>query len=155
MKNKHIIVKYISEYRTESDSGENEITLPIYSSRRVVATKVVRFTNNLHLLAKLQRCDRLLLDYILEEMDEEDNFISNSKGLRSRFIRNILAWSGIVYSDKTVQNGFSSLKKLGILLQYGEGRGDYFVNPIYFYNGSQDDRKKLIAKHLKHQSLKS
>lgn len=141
MKSRHNYVRYVSAVK--QDEG---VKLLEYSTKRIVASKVCRFRNCIHLLAKLTKMERLLLDYLVEEM-EEDNSVTNSKHQRERFIEFISDISGIKYSDRSVKNSFLKLKEVGLLISYS--KADYYVNPLYYYNGSLESRVVQVRNHIK------
>jgi hypothetical protein len=95
---------------------------------------------------KLAKSDRILLDFIVEEMDD-CNFISNTFQLRNK-INLCLAKMGFPpYADNTFQKCFKNLTELSLVIKK-KGRGYYQVNPLYFFKGTEEDRQKEIRKNL-------
>lgn len=95
---------------------------------------------------KLSRSERIFLDFITEEMDD-DNYITNSIQIRQRFNALLKKVGQDTYSDSTIHKCFSGLTKHNLITKM-KGRGLYQVSPIFFYKGSEEDREKLIRKNL-------
>lgn len=105
-----------------------------------------RYYNSLPLLMRLSRAERVLLDFITEEMDD-DNFITNSAQNRAKF-NGLLAKVGQEqYSEGTIHRCFANLTKHNLLTKE-KGRGLYQVSPIFFFRGSEEQRAKVLRKHL-------
>ena len=65
-------------------SYTEQLELLKFSSVLVESTFTKRYHNSLLLMMKLSRSERIFLDYITEEMDD-DNFITNSPQVRLKF----------------------------------------------------------------------
>lgn len=108
---------------------------------------VKRYNNSILLLMRLGRAERILLDYITEEMDDE-NFIINSIYFRNNFNSLLKKIGQPQYAKNTIQKCFTSLVYNDLLLPVKGGKGCYQVNPLFFYKGSEEDRQKLVRKNL-------
>lgn len=108
---------------------------------------VKRYNNSILLLMGLSRAERILLDYITEEMDD-DNFIINSIHFRNKFNYLLKKIGQPVYATNTIQKCFTSLTYNHLLLPIKGGKGCYQVNPLFFFKGSEEDRQKLVRKNL-------
>ena len=132
--NKKLKVDYVSHYIEDEECNN----LPQYTAKSVVDSSVVRFRNCMYLLYRLSKVERILLDYITEEMDLNNHF-ANTSIFRYGFV---LFMEGIStnekFSEKSVQNAINNLKKTGLILSYT--KGDYYVNPEYFFNGTKEHR---------------
>lgn len=95
---------------------------------------------------KLTRAERILLDFITEEMDE-NNLISNSFQIRGRFNALLIRIGQEPYSASTIHKCFGGLYE-NYLLTKKKGRGLYQVSPLFFYKGSEEERVKLIRTNL-------
>lgn len=95
---------------------------------------------------KLSRSERIFLDFITEEMDD-DNYITNSIQIRQRFNALLKKVGQDTYSDSTIHKCFTGLAKHNLITKM-KGRGLYQVSPIFFYKGSEEEREKLIRKNL-------
>lgn len=95
---------------------------------------------------KLSRSERIFLDFITEEMDD-DNYITNSIQIRQRFNSLLKKVGQDTYSDSTIHKCFTGLAKHNLITKM-KGRGLYQVSPIFFYKGSEEEREKLIRKNL-------
>jgi hypothetical protein len=95
---------------------------------------------------KLSRSERIFLDFITEEMDD-DNLITNSVQIRDKFNQLLLKIGQDQYSNSTIHKCFSGLAEHH-LLNKKKGRGLYQVSPLFFYKGSEEDRAKIIRNDL-------
>jgi len=95
---------------------------------------------------KLSRSERIFLDYLTEEMDD-DNYIMNSVQVRRKFNALLKKMGQETYSDSTLHKCFGGLTETHLLYKLKE-RGLYQVSPIFFYKGSEEDRAKLIRQQL-------
>jgi len=95
---------------------------------------------------KLSKSDRILLDFIVEEMDES-NYFTNSTQLRSKLNFLLGKICNEQYADSTIQKSLKSLCD-NYLVNKIKGRGIYQVNPLYFFKGTEEERQKLLRKTL-------
>lgn len=118
--------------------------LPLtHYSLTVERTSTKRYHNTIALLGHLGKCARILLDFIVEEMDAE-NKIHNNPLLKKKFNKIIKAIGLDEYSNVTINKAFSELYKRNIVDTDTGKKGTYQVNPFYFFNGSEKAREKLI-----------
>lgn len=117
-----------------------------HASVSVETAFVKRYFSSFLLLLKLSKCERVLLDFITEEMDE-NNMVVNSKLLRDKFNLLLDKMRQDTYSDSTIHKCFSSLTNHNLLIKQ-KGRGLFQVSPLFFFKGSEEDREKLIRKNL-------
>lgn len=122
----------------------NSIAYPSYRSKKVVTSKTVRYHNCQHKLAPLTKCADMLLLFICERMDSDNN-IDNTIGFRKKFIYHMKKNCGLKYNDDTVKKAFYQLVKQDLIISYGV-RTEYAVNPMYFFNGTDKKRVDLIQK---------
>lgn len=134
------IIRYVEGAYTDSTG----YTTLKFKCKRVVGKCVKRYTNTMQKTAKLPPADRNLLDFITEEMKEEENEIVNFKEFRDRFILHMSKNCGLKYSHQTVHKGFQHLKKVGLLILRKDSRKAYTVNPLHFFNGTDFRRRKLL-----------
>ena len=95
---------------------------------------------------QLSRAERVLLDFVVEEMDDW-NYFTNSIQLRSKLNFLLDRIGQETYADSTVQKCLKTLTDL-TLLEKCNGRGVYQVNPLYFFKGTEEERQKMIRKNL-------
>lgn len=95
---------------------------------------------------KLSKADRIFLDFITEEMDD-NNFITNSIQVRNKFNMLLKKIGQEEYSTTTIHRCFSNLAKFELLLKY-KGRGAYQVSPVFFFRGSEEQRAKVLREIL-------
>ena len=112
---------------------------------------VKRYFNTLGVLARLSKGERLLLDYILEEMDEH-NFVTNNKQLRTSFNKLMTRFGLDAYTASTINKYFSNLQK-HCLIERAKGRGVYQVSPSFYFKGNQKERAACIRRLLEAQTL--
>jgi predicted transcriptional regulator len=141
MKNKKI--KYCSKLYSDEETG---YILPEYSYSNVVMNFTKRYHNNLYLLARLNKCSRDLIDWLTEQMDN-DNIVYSNLVVRDKF-RNFISDitdKEVTYKDITVKKAFKELTDKGLLIN--KQRGVFQVNPEYFFNNSDNERiDKIILK---------
>jgi hypothetical protein len=127
-------------------SYAEQLELLKFASVSVEATFTKRYHNSLLLLMKLSRSERIFLDFITEEMDD-DNYITNSVQVRGRFNMLLKKIGQDQYSDTTIHRCFAGLTKNNLILKI-QGRGAYQVSPVFFFRGSEEDRAKVLRKIL-------
>lgn len=132
-------LKYISG--VHNSGGER---YPLYSYSRVVKNKSSRYHNCQHLLIKLSKCAEMFLRYSTEIMDKENRFV-NSVLVRQNFIEHMKKDCATSYKDDTVQSAINEIKAVGLYIKPGI-RTVYIVNPLYYFNGVDSNRVKLISK---------
>lgn len=91
---------------------------------------------------KLSRSERIFLDFITEEMDDE-NYITNSVQVRDKFNKLLKKIGQDQYSNTTIHRCFAGLTNHNLLLKI-QGRGAYQVSPVFFFRGSEEDRAKVL-----------
>lgn len=144
MNNRYTTINYASEYSEDYGTGD---ILPVFKSKKVVTSSVRRFNNNLHKTASLPASARNLLDYIIQMMSME-NEIENTVLFRKNYLEMMSSNCRIKYAEDTVNKGFQILRESDILIPFDKKRGAYIVNPLYFFNGTDYNRKKLLQKML-------
>jgi hypothetical protein len=113
---------------------------------QVEASFVKRYFWSSHLLMRLSRSERIFLDFITEEMDE-NNYITNCKLTRNRF-NNLLKKIGQKpYSDSTINKCFLGLVDSNLIVKQ-KNRGLYQVSPLFFFKGTEEKRAKVIRNGL-------
>ena len=143
----NVSVKYVSDWRVEFEQ-EEPIFLAEYSYSHAVRSHSKRYHNSLYLLAGLSMCARNLMDYITEEMNEE-NLVYTNAYFRKGFIKTLQGTTnnGVVYSDSSVKKALGLLTSKGLIrnLQRGASR----VNPKYFWKNDDTDRVQAISMELR------
>lgn len=111
-----------------------------------------RYHNCISLILQLSKCARVLLDFILEEMDD-NNRVTNSQLFKSKFNGLITKFGYRKYSDNSINKAFGELVKFELIKSLKE-RSLYKVNPIFFYNGTEKSREKEIRFELEKPNMK-
>lgn len=135
-----------SKRRLDYTSGykqEGGVTFPVPASKMVVCNYVKRYSNNMFLLAKLSPCARLLLDFLSENMSQDNVVHTNAVG-RNEFITFVsyVTHGEVKFSDSTVKNSISQLRSHKLL--FSASRGTMVVNPEYFFKGNEEERMRLV-----------
>lgn len=135
------IVDYINGHRIE-----NGILVPVTGRKEIKMPATKRFHNCLHILLGLSKCQRLLMDWLAEEMDD-DNMIVHDEHMRRKFINFIASiqveGKVLKYEDQTVANAFNDIvKRQDLLKKLAKSR--YRLNPEYYWRGSDKDRIDAI-----------
>lgn len=102
-----------------------------------------RYHNTLALLSGLSPCAMYLLNYLTEKMDE-DNVVVNSTELKKGFNKAIKEGNPKGYSDTAINRAFKEMTNVNFLIKLKRVRGKYRVNPLYFFNGDENARKKMV-----------
>lgn len=108
---------------------------------------VKRYTNSFGLLSTLSKAERLLIDYLSENMNDV-NIIANNRSVRDGFNFLIKKTGGETYSESTIQKAFSVLSKKDLLYSVKGKRGIYQVSLYHFFKGTEEERKILIREQL-------
>lgn len=142
------LIEYIKDYQKHG-----EILMPNYSKKLTVVNFTRRYHNTIHILANLTGKERLVLDYLTEIMDEENKVFSNAKSRQDliSFISYVTKGE-LVMSDNSVKMYLMNLTKHGLVLPSGS-RGTAYVNPEYFFSGTEDERLRLIKKLLEEKIM--
>ncbi len=129
-----------------SQSYQENLELLRHASVQIETSFVKRYFSSILLLMKLSRSERIFLDFITEEMDD-NNLITNSQQIRDKFNALLLKIGQDQYSNSTIHKCFSGLAD-NHLLNKKKGRGLYQVSPLFFFKGSEEDRAKIIRSGL-------
>ena len=135
-----------------SKDAEGYVSL-VYKTKRVATSSTKRYYNSLQKTSKLPSAARDLLDYISERMGE-NNEVENTLGLRDGFLKHMNKDCAVKYSHQTVHKAFQKLKKHGLLIMRVKLRKVYTVNPLHYFKGTENKRKKLL-RELYNEACKS
>lgn len=138
-KNKKDSISYMVGYIEEDDCKLpkfKNFSFSTQTSKRYVSSAATKALFN------LDPCSRNLIDYLVQKMPD-NNYAKNDEISRLEFIKYCKNCAGIDYKDDTVKSAFSKLSKAGVLLRT-QFRGQYQVNPLYFFNGTDAKRKQMI-----------
>lgn len=109
-----------------------------------------RFHNCLNKIIQLTTIEIILLEWLAEEMSEENKVHSNEE-TRKKFINFIVRISNEAgeiksYKDSYIKLKINKLKSMGFLIApLGEKRGWFWVNPLYYFKGNIAKRDNLIS----------
>lgn len=145
---KYKTINYIDGHRLEDG-----ILVPQNKSKDIMLTNTKRFHNCIYLILGVGRLERVLMDWISEEMDT-NNYIRNDVYTRSNFIEFIrdvkMEGKKTEYEDTSVNSAFHNLKSVGLLIPVRKGL--YQVNPEYYWRGTDKDREEQIMLNIKFNS---
>jgi hypothetical protein len=142
-KNFHLI-RYRDGYVKKDD-----IIQPKFNTKKITKDHIRRYGNHTHILAKLDKCSYILINYLADHCNYLNNEVYNTYREREKFIHFCKKNCNITYCDDTVKKSFSKLVYSGMLLKYSQ-RGLYTVNPIYFYSGPERSRRNIIQQLIEH-----
>lgn len=117
-----------------------------FASVSVESAFTKRYFNSLPLLMRLGKAERIFLDFITEEMDD-NNFVTNSIQTRNKFNDLLKKIGQEPYSESTINRSFANLTKHHLIMKM-KGRGLYQVSPVFFFKGSEEQRAKVLRKIL-------
>lgn len=141
-------IEYVDGHTVNGDT-----LVPTVKSVEVVMTGTKRFHNCLYLILGLSKLQRVLMDWVSEEMDDR-NIIRNDKYVRGVFIKFIedivIDGEKKTYKDDSVNNAFHGLKTAGLLIPMT--KGVYQVNPKYYWSGSDVTRLQEIMLNIRFSS---
>lgn len=140
------VIEYLAGWEWDKDGDGDPIKVPIKYKQTVVMSSTRRFHNCLYLLAGLSRCAKCLMDYLGEEMNE-NNIVYHTKGSRDTFRGFIsdITNGETQYADQSVKQAWAELAKSGLLIKQGH-KATFQVHPKFFWNGSDKSRiDKLVA----------
>ena len=135
MKAKKYRLNYVAKY--EKDEG---VWLPQKKTKNVEMNYVRRYRNCVYLLCQLSACARTLMDYISENMSDNNHFRHDNimrDDFRS-FIEGITNGK-ISYGHDAIKKAVLSLKEKNLIIP--QARGVFMVNPEYFMKN--DDTKRI------------
>ena len=147
MKKNYSTIKYVIRYKNDDDG----IKLPIKKNFSFKNDSVRLYYNSLHLISKLNRCEHLLLMYLSEIMDDV-NVIHSNIHVRKCFNTHLVRCGVKRYNDDTVKQAFSGLSRKRLLIRFSS-KGNYVVNPICVFRGTETKRKVVIKSLIDNRSL--
>lgn len=87
-------------------------------------------------------------------MDDE-NYVHNNNYVRAKFNELLKKVGQKEYTESTIHKCFSKLNKSALIDTVDGVRGLYQVNPLFFFNGSEEQREILIRRNLERPFTKS
>lgn len=93
---------------------------------------------------KLSSSARNMLDVFVAYMRPDDNLVHFSCGAMEAYLQFCSKDLQLVYTEKTIRNAISELRKAGLLLR--ARKNIYYINPMHFFKLRDDmDHRKLIS----------
>lgn len=106
-----------------------------------------RYHNSIGVLVQLGKCARILLDFLVEIMDE-NNHVNNNQLLKKDFNHLLLVTGQKPYGPVTINKAFSELSDHELLNTVPKKKGTYQINPLFFFNGPEKKREETIRAYL-------
>lgn len=127
--------------------GEDGLTLYLPENTNYYYEKkfIKLYQNCLADMMQISGCARHLLDWLVEIMGQI-NIVNNNQHTRDNFRTYFNDKTGKEYSDEAIIKAYKQLCSVKFLIPYK--RGLFLVNPEYFFNGDEGDRKTLIKLSL-------
>lgn len=139
--NENAKISYVKSKKTITNKAGEKTIIPNFDYVTATKSHVKRYRNCLYALMGISGCPRNLLDYLVENMSE-NNIVGNNTMTRNGFISACKKAEIPVYSENTIKEAFKELVRVNFLLPLN--RGFYAVNPFYFFSGEENDRVKMI-----------
>lgn len=140
------IIDYISGWEFQEDGSLKPVKVGTEHQEILVLDHTKRFHNCLYLLAGLNPCARNLMDWLAEEMNE-NNIVYHTADSRKSFnvFLGKITNGKVSYADQTIKQAWSSLNQAGLIIAKST-KATFIVNPKYFWNGKEDERiGKIVA----------
>lgn len=137
----------------EGHTLDGDVLVPLVKEQEVMITGTKRFHNCLYLILGVNKLQRVLMDWISEEMDDR-NMIRNdihTREMFSNFLKEIsVEGQKVSYGDQSIANAFHGLSKSGLLIRHT--KSVYQVNPKYYWRGGDKERIEIIMLNLQFNS---
>jgi hypothetical protein len=127
-------------------SWNSNFDYPKFNTYSVIREHTKRYHNSLARTMQLGKCARMLLEFVAEFMDSE-NLISNDSLMKNTFNRFVKKVGFPEYTGVSINKAFKEIVEQDLFIKQSK-RGLYQVNPLYFCNGTEDQRIALIRKNL-------
>lgn len=123
-----------------------------YDEFPVPMSNIKRYRHTLFRLLGLTPCERDYLDWITEQMRNNNEFYYNDSEVAkfvaaaNKFFGKRLDKDGKQkdrYTTGTVKQGFKELRRRNLILKLNKASGLYMVNPVFFVKSTKD-RDRLI-----------
>jgi hypothetical protein len=153
-------VRFIKDFVLEDD-----IKVPEFGYINVSTSAVKRYHSALALMFPLSPCARRLIDYLVDHMSDQ-GIVHNNATTKESFqkftyavMKKYYEGNGIPlteenmkkhsYSESAIKGGFTDLAKYGLLVR--KSRGEYIVNPVYFFKKGEAERTASIRMVMQFQ----
>lgn len=145
-----VAVRFVEDWQVVNEGGATTI-FPEYGSKDITRSHTKRYHNCLYLLAGLSSCARDVMDFVTEQMDEQ-NMISTNSYLRGKFREFIAKTTGgrVDYCDSSVKKAIRVLVEKGLIIPVK--RGYSRVNPSYFWKNDETGRLQSIRLELEFEA---
>ncbi len=132
---------YTHNVKESKDPDGLKIHLPENTNYYYEKKFIKLYQNCLADMMQISGCARHLLDWLSEIMGQI-NIVNNNEHTRNNFKTYYNEKSGKIYGDDAIVKAYQQLVEKKFLIKYK--RGLFLVNPEYFFNGDEGDRKTLI-----------
>lgn len=132
---------YTNNIREHLDPDGLKLFLPENTNYYYEKKFIKLYQNCLADMMQISGCSRHLLDWLIEIMGQI-NIVNNNEHTRDSFRTYFKEKTGKEYSNEAILKAYQQLVEKKFLIKYK--RGLFLVNPEYFFNGDEGDRKTLI-----------
>lgn len=141
--------KYKKVAYVEGHTVKDGLLIPVIKNEEIMLTSTKRFHNCLYLILGLSKAERLLMDWISEEMDDK-NMIRNDEYSRKAFIscleKIVSEGKPLTYTQQSVNTAFKGLCDAGLLRRYS--KSVYQVDAMYYWKGDEKERINTIMMNI-------
>lgn len=145
--------RYKKVVYVDGHTVEGDVLKPLQKEEFIMVSGTKSFHNCLYLILGVNKLQRILMDWISEEMDDR-NMIRNdthTRGMFANFLTEIqIDGQTVKYEDQSIANAFHGLFKSGLLIRHT--KSVYQVNPKYYWRGSDKDRIETIMMNIQFNS---
>lgn len=135
------MIWYTHNVKERIDDDGLKIYLPENTNYYYEKKFIKLYQNCLADMMQISGCARHLLDWLIETMGQI-NIVNNNEYTRENFKAYYKSKTGKMYGDEVILKSYKQLLDAKFLIKYK--RGLFLVNPEYFFNGDEGERKKLI-----------
>lgn len=144
MKSKRVLVRYGT---LDFDRTKNsEFQLTTVRSIWLETDSVKKYYNTTAYLIRLSKCARAILEYAVDTMDKK-NEIVNDKSFKDGFNELLDNCGEKIYESGTINKAFKELTDEDLIFQLRK-KGAYMINPVFYFAGTEEERKKAVRNWL-------
>lgn len=144
MKSKKVLVRYGTLDFDRSANSEFQLTA--VRSIWLETGSVKKYYNTTSYLIKLSKCARAIFEFAIDKMDKKNEFVNDSS-FKVDFNELLDNCGEKQYESGTINKAFKELVDEDLVYQ-SKKKGAYIVNPVHYFSGTEDERKKIVRKWL-------
>lgn len=144
MKSKKVLVRYGTLDFDRSANSEYRLTA--IRSIWLETGSVKKYYDTTSYLIKLSKCARTVFEYAVDKMDKKNEFV-NDKAFKNDFNELLENCGEKPYEAGTINKAFKELVDEDLIYQTKK-KSAYIVNPVHYFAGTEEERKKFVRKWL-------